>query len=142
MYARSLVAGAIVALAPAWASAQNASKVTMSGDMGMDANGRGVTGGDCRALGDMAGPGAFLIRLPPGFDPGLHAHHSNYHGVVISGEHTHWDEGQDAVSVPTLGPGDSWLQPKEAFHGDANHGDTEVVGFVYFEGPVDSYVKE
>ena len=93
--------------------------------------------------GDMAkGPAAFLIRLPPGFDSGLHAHHSNYHGVVISGEHTHWDEGQDAVSVPTLGPGDSWLQPKEAFHGDANHGDTEVVGFVYFEGPVDSYVKE
>ena len=25
---------------------------------------------------------------------------------------------------------------------DANHGDTQVVGFVYFEGPVDSYLKE
>ncbi|WP_112321459.1 DUF4437 domain-containing protein [Oceanibium sediminis] len=142
MPARHLLATALVATLPGWALAQS-TEITNYDDLEWMPMAEGSAAEISPLWGDMAtGPAAFLIRIPPGFDSGLHAHHADYRAVVIQGSHSHWDEGQDPTSVEALGPGDSWFQPKEAFHGDSNLGTETVIGLVYFEGPVDSYGKE
>ena len=88
--------------------------------------------------GDPAGEtSTLLIRLAPGY-PGLfHTHSSSYTAVVVKGQHKHWDEGQSADDVPVLMPGDTFQQPAEAVHRDANPGDEPSLIFVTMHGPLD-----
>lgn len=142
MSSRLLCAAAIVACSPGWVLAQSTEYKNYE-NLEWVPMAEGSPAEISLLWGDFAtGPAAFLIRVPPGFDSGLHAHHSDYRAVVIQGTHTHWDEGQVPADVEALGPGDSWFQPKDAFHGDANLGTEPVIGFVYFEGPVDFYGRE
>lgn len=93
--------------------------------------------------GDPAtGPVGFLIRLPARFEEPIHKHSSNYHAVIIQGTHRHWTDGEDPAAAPLLGPGSYFSQVAEEFHGDANAGDEPVIGYVHFDGPLDSIPKE
>jgi hypothetical protein len=49
------------------------------------------------------GSSGSLVRLPPGFDSGLHAHSGDFHGVVVKGTMIHVgpnDEGVDTRLPP------------------------------------------
>jgi hypothetical protein len=93
--------------------------------------------------GDPAvGPVGLLIRTPVGFVAPMHLHSSDYNAVVIQGMHQHWVEGEDRSAAPILTPGSYFSQVREQVHGDANAGDVPMIGFVYFNGPVDSIAKE
>jgi hypothetical protein len=55
--------------------------------------------------GDRQADGGFgeLVRLPPGFDSGLHAHSGDFHGVLIKGVWIHegrGGEGRDKRLLP------------------------------------------
>jgi hypothetical protein len=58
-----------------------------------------------------------LVRMPPGFDSGLHAHSGDYHGVLVSGTWVHVDaEGKGADT--RLGPGSYVRQAGGEMHID------------------------
>ena len=57
-----------------------------------------------------------FLKMPAGFEAGLHAHTADYHGVLISGTWTHSDEGQ--ADAKELAPGSYVMQPGKAFHND------------------------
>jgi quercetin dioxygenase-like cupin family protein len=62
------------------------------------------------------GAHGMYLKLPGGFEAGLHSHTADYHGVLVSGEWEHWDAGQ---SSPTkLSKGSYVMQPGAAPHGD------------------------
>lgn len=83
----------------------------------------------------MKGKSSILLKLKKGASP-LHIHTADYHAVLISGQHKHWDKGQDEKSAKTLGPGSYWFQPGKQAHGDACLTD-ECLLFVTFSGKVD-----
>lgn len=56
------------------------------------------------------------LKLPAGFEPGMHSHTGAYHGVLISGTWMHWDQGQK-FGVE-LSPGSYVMQPGKAVHND------------------------
>ena len=63
------------------------------------------------------GESGFLIKLPAGFEVGVHAHTGDYHGVLIAGTWIHIEEdgsGQDQE----LSPGSYVHQPGKAWHDD------------------------
>lgn len=93
--------------------------------------------------GDPAtGPVGLLIRTPAGFVAPMHGHSSNYNAVVIQGKHQHWVEGQEQSAAPVLEAGSYFSQVAGQVHADANAGDGPMIGFVYFDGPVDSIPAE
>lgn len=71
-----------------------------------------------------------LIRLPPGFDSGLHAHTGDYHGVLVSGTWIHVDEG-GAGADRELTPGSYVMQPGKGMHIDRCKPGAECVLFIY-----------
>lgn len=76
------------------------------------------------------GPVAFYLKLPAGFPGGMHFHSEDYHAVVVSGQHSHWLEGEDPGEAN--GPGTYYFQPGGQLHQDANFGDEEVILFIFF----------
>ncbi|MDP3748196.1 MAG: DUF4437 domain-containing protein [Phenylobacterium sp.] len=69
--------------------------------------------------GDRDKDGTFgqLVKMPPGFDSGLHAHSGDYHGVLVSGTWAHVDASGKGADVP-LGPGSYVRQPGGEMHID------------------------
>ncbi|MEY3903139.1 MAG: hypothetical protein RL189_2445 [Pseudomonadota bacterium] len=56
------------------------------------------------------------LKLPGGFEAGMHSHSSPYHGVLISGTWMHWEEG---TTTPTeLSAGSYVMQPGKKNHAD------------------------
>lgn len=88
--------------------------------------------------GDPAtGPVGFLLKIPPGFDAGMHSHTSNYRAVILDGKALHWIDSEDKAAVKPVGEGGYWSQPGGQVHGDANPGDQPALALVIFDGPVD-----
>lgn len=58
-----------------------------------------------------------LVKLPPGFDSGLHAHSGDFHGVLISGIWVHIDAQGKGAEIK-LGPGSYVRQAGEGMHID------------------------
>ena len=69
--------------------------------------------------GDRDRDGTFgqLVRMPPGFDSGLHAHSGDYHGVLVSGTWVHVDARGAGADVK-LGPGSYVRQAGGEMHID------------------------
>ena len=57
-----------------------------------------------------------FLKMPGGFEAGMHAHTADYHAVLISGTWLHWDEGTE--SSIELGAGSYVFQPGKANHND------------------------
>lgn len=62
------------------------------------------------------GPYGMYLKLPGGFEAGLHTHTADYHGVLVAGLWEHWDAGHKATTK--LAPGSYVMQPGKAPHGD------------------------
>jgi hypothetical protein len=58
-----------------------------------------------------------LVKLPPGFDSGLHEHSGDFHGVLVSGTWVHLDEKGNGADTP-LGPGSYVRQAGGEMHID------------------------
>jgi hypothetical protein len=88
-----------------------------------------------RLWGDRAvGQAGVLIKVPGGFDAGVHAHTSDYHAVLISGTWTHSVETTGAGQGKTLTRGSYWMQPAKEMHRDRCVSSTECVVLVYSTG--------
>ncbi|NBX16686.1 MAG: DUF4437 domain-containing protein [Proteobacteria bacterium] len=55
------------------------------------------------------------LKLPAGFEAGMHSHTAAYHGVLISGTWIHWENGQTPVELPA---GSYVMQPGKNDHND------------------------
>ena len=75
-----------------------------------------------------------LLKLPPGFTPGLHAHTESYHGINLKGTWVHILGNGDVKSLP---PGSYVKQPGKGFHNDACAGPDECIIFIHQHGPSD-----
>lgn len=79
--------------------------------------------------GDRAkGEYGMLLKLPAGFEAGMHSHTADYHAVAISGNWVHADDGGDSKE---LAPGSYVMQPGKVFHNDTCKGTQECVIFVH-----------
>ena len=69
--------------------------------------------------GDRDRDGTFgqLVRMPAGFDSGLHAHSGDYHGVLVSGTWVHVDANGKGADTP-LPPGSYVRQAGGEMHID------------------------
>jgi len=57
-----------------------------------------------------------FLKLPAGFEAGMHAHTNDYDSVVVSGTWIHWEEGATTPKEFTVG---SYVhQPGMHFHND------------------------
>jgi beta-alanine degradation protein BauB len=86
--------------------------------------------------GDLQKGGAFFLKLPAGAKPGLHTHSADYHAVLISGAHKHWQPGEDK-KAKVLPPGSYWYQPGKQAHGDECTGAEPCVIYVVMDGAFD-----
>lgn len=88
------------------------------------------------AWGDMnkAAYGTFL-RLPAGFDTGMHSHTSDYYGIVISGSITNTETGKKEVP---LSAGSYWLQRGKADHATKCVSDSDCVIYITQSSRFDS----
>ena len=75
-----------------------------------------------------------LLKLPPGFTPGPHAHTEAYHGVNLQGTWVHIFGNDDVRSLPA---GSYVMQPGKGFHNDACAGPEECIIFIHQHGPSD-----
>jgi hypothetical protein len=76
------------------------------------------------------GAAGALIKLPGGFDSGLHAHSNDYYGVLIQGTLIHID-AQDRGAENELLPGAYVMQPGMGMHIDRCKPGAECLLFVY-----------
>jgi hypothetical protein len=83
----------------------------------------------------MQGEAGTLLKVPGGFDSGLHSHTADYWAVVVEGTWRHWvpatGEGKDI----TLKPGAHWTQVKTQWHQDACISRTPCVIFLFNKEP-------
>lgn len=86
--------------------------------------------------GDLLKGGGFFLKLPPGTNPGLHTHSSDYHAIVVSGAPRHWLAGEDKKAKP-LGLGSYWFQPGNQPHGDECTGTEPCVLYLVVNGAFD-----
>jgi hypothetical protein len=71
-----------------------------------------------------------LLKLPAGFEAGLHAHTADYKAVLVSGTWIHTDEGQAISAGKELTPGSYVLQPGKAMHNDKCKEGADCILFV------------
>jgi hypothetical protein len=77
-----------------------------------------------------AGPFGELVKLPGGFDSGLHAHTGDYRGVLVAGTWIHIEEN-GAGADQQLTPGSYVLQPGRGMHVDQCKPGAECILFIY-----------
>lgn len=82
------------------------------------------------------GPFGELVKLPGGFDSGLHAHTSEYRGVLIAGTWIHFEEN-GAGADRELTSGSYVFQPGKGMHVDRCKTGSECVLFMYQPGRPD-----
>jgi hypothetical protein len=76
------------------------------------------------------GPFGELVKLPGGFDSGLHAHTSEYRGVLIAGTWIHIEE-DGAGADRELTPGSYVFQPGSGLHIDRCKAGADCILFMY-----------
>jgi hypothetical protein len=71
-----------------------------------------------------------LLKLPAGFEAGVHAHTADYRAVLVSGTWIHPDDGQSVAGSKELTPGSYVMQPGKAFHNDKCKEGADCILFV------------
>jgi anti-sigma factor ChrR (cupin superfamily) len=61
------------------------------------------------------GPYSYFLKLPPGFDAGLHTHDHDYTAVVLGGVIENVEQGAEALARP-MPAGSVWTQPAKRAH--------------------------
>jgi hypothetical protein len=112
----SILAIAISAV-PAFAKSKKESVIIPYADLKWEEYAPGVPLQVAKLWGDPAkGPHGRYLKMPAGFEAGIHSHTADYHGVLVSGTWMHWDEGK-AENIE-LAPGSYVMQPGKGNHGD------------------------
>jgi hypothetical protein len=76
------------------------------------------------------GPFGELVKLPGGFDSGLHAHTGAYRGILIAGTWIHIEEDGTGAGQE-LTPGSYVFQPGRGMHIDRCKVGAECILFIY-----------
>jgi hypothetical protein len=86
--------------------------------------------------GDRSAPGdhGMLLKLPAGFEAGLHSHTLTYHAVALQGKWVHTDEMKNTKE---LGPMSYVQQLGKANHNDVCKGPEDCIIFIHQDGPGD-----
>jgi quercetin dioxygenase-like cupin family protein len=77
-----------------------------------------------------------LLKMPAGFEAGMHSHTADYHGIVVEGTWVHTAEG-DTNPPKELGPGGYVFQPGKQNHNDVCKGKTDCIVLVHQHGKGD-----
>ena len=104
----------IFASAPALAKGKSKLKIIPYSDVAWkDVQGTPLKTADLWGDQNKGAHGRYL-KLPGGFEAGMHSHAASYHGVLISGTWLHWEEGTPVE----LAPGSYVMQPGKKDHND------------------------
>ena len=79
---------------------------------------------------------AMLLKLPGGFESGMHSHTADYHAVLIQGTWIHTNEG-DANAPKEMPVGSYVFQPGKQVHNDKCKGPEECIILVHQHGKGD-----
>jgi anti-sigma factor ChrR (cupin superfamily) len=78
---------------------------------------------------------AMLLKLPAGFEAGMHAHTLDYHAVLVQGTWVHTNEGD--ANPKEMAPGSYVMQPGKQMHNDQCKGTQDCIIFVHQHGKGD-----
>jgi anti-sigma factor ChrR (cupin superfamily) len=78
---------------------------------------------------------AMLLKVPGGFEAGMHTHTADYHSVLVTGTWIHTNEGETAPKE--LAPGSHIFQPGKQMHNDKCKGPEECIIFIHQHGKGD-----
>ncbi len=81
------------------------------------------------------GESGVLLKMPGGFESGMHGHTADYHAVVVSGTWVHTEEGSSEVKE--LGPGSYVMQPGKKMHNDVCRAGADCVLFIHQKAKAD-----
>lgn len=84
-----------------------------------------------------AGPVAYFLELPPGWQSGMHTHTSDYHAITLGADSRHWLLGEDESDAAPLDALTYWYQPSTVPHDDACDGSEACLAFLVMPGPID-----
>ncbi|HET6282183.1 MAG TPA: DUF4437 domain-containing protein [Polyangia bacterium] len=76
-----------------------------------------------------------LLKIPAGFESGMHGHTLDYHAVLTQGTWVHTNEGEDHPKE--LAPGSYVMQPGKQMHNDQCKGTQECITFIHQHGKGD-----
>jgi uncharacterized protein DUF4437 len=82
------------------------------------------------------GESGILLKMPGGFNSGMHAHTADYHAVLISGAWTHTEEGQ-TEPAKELTPGSYVMQVGKKMHNDSCKEGADCIIFVHQHAKAD-----
>ena len=129
----TLVLAAVAGLSYAAGAAKGKQPVTMaSTELQWEAYAPGAPLQVAKLWGDRAKGGDYgmLLKLPAGFEAGMHSHTGDYHGVSVQGTWIHTNDGQTSPAKE-MAPGSYVFQPGKQFHNDVCKGKTECILFVH-----------
>jgi hypothetical protein len=112
------------------AGAKKASTLWNAGEMKWEPMAPGVPLQIATLWGDRnKGESGVLLKMPGGFEAGMHAHTADYHAVLVSGTWIHVDEG--ATEQKELMPGAYVMQPGKAMHNDICKAGADCILFIH-----------
>lgn len=140
---KAILSGAVVVAVAGLSYAAGAAKAKTepvripAGELHWEAYAPGVPLQIAALWGDRAKGGdyAMLLKLPAGFDSGMHAHTLDYRAIGVQGTWVHTQEGE--TSAPELGPGSFVMQPGKQFYSDACKGKQDCIVFIHQHGKSD-----
>ena len=81
------------------------------------------------------GESGILMKMPGGFESGLHAHTADYRAVLIQGTWTHTEEG--AKETKELAPGSYVMQAGKQMHSDSCKAGADCIIFIHQHAKAD-----
>jgi hypothetical protein len=101
-----------------------------AGDIQWEPYAPGVPLHVAKLWGDRAkGESGILLKMPGGFESGMHAHTGDYHAVLVSGTWIHTEEG--STETKELPPGSYVMQAGKKMHNDACKAGADCVIFIH-----------
>jgi hypothetical protein len=123
--------------AVSYAAGAKKSMMVATGEMKWEPMAPGVPLQIATLWGDRTkGESGILLKMPGGFDSGMHAHTADYHAVLISGAWTHTEEGQ-TEAPKELSPGGYVMQTGKKMHNDSCKAGADCIIFVHQHAKAD-----
>jgi len=129
----ALVLAAVAGLSYAAGAAKGKAPVNMSAsDLKWDPYAPGVPLQVAKLWGDRTKGGEYgmLLKLPPGFEAGMHSHTADYEAVLVQGTWIHTNDGDTSAPKENT-PGSFVFQPGKQNHNDICKSKTDCILFVH-----------
>jgi hypothetical protein len=82
------------------------------------------------------GESGFMLKMPGGYDSGMHAHTGDYHAVLVSGTWIHTEEGQ-TEAAKELPAGSYVMQAGKKMHNDVCKAGADCVLVIHMKVKAD-----